>query len=246
MASFQFGNCAVLVMGGVLASGVWAQPQIPTNFETLLQSPDALRRALEYCDGHPDYEVMLANWLMSAHPRSAGDREVIRWGSAHLFTDTESRQVTLGLANALIEVPLQDLNTDPRANPIQLANATSRYLMGELFRLREYPQSGRAKVDAIKIAINLQLIEAPPRQTLFLHTLQQRLGLRSASSTARKSRRNSKTPKSSVGFASRSRAASKNRAAADVPDNTKKQPNNDLKTKGQAELSPPEQFSRLH
>ena len=165
MARFRVGNSAVLLVAGVVA-----QSQTPASFETL-------RQALEYCDGHPAYELTLANWLMSAHPRSRGEREVIRWGSAHLFTDTEDRQIALGLANALIEVPLQDLKSDPRANPIELANATSRYLRGELFRIREYPQAGRAKVNAIRTAISLQLIEAPPRQALFLHTLRQRLGL---------------------------------------------------------------------
>jgi hypothetical protein len=220
---------ALFVAAG-LAVSVWAQSLTTPDFGKLIQSPTAIERALEYCDNHPNYEVTLANWLMNARPGSEKDREEIRWASAHLFIDTENRQIELGLAHLLIGSPLEDLARDPGVDPVELARATSKYLMGEVSRIREFSRADRSKLDAIKAAINLQLIDAPPRETLFLYTLQHRFRFRAREDTI------ASTPKSvgrkhlrrigdrrslskpSVGFANRSRTRhSKNRARADVP-----------------------------
>jgi hypothetical protein len=109
---------------GLLGLGrVAAQSSQPIDFAALLKTPSGIQSALERCDGHPDFETALANWLEQAQPRSAEEREAIRKTSLRLLEDTSDRQVVLALLDGLMRQALSDLSRDPAIVPQELAKS---------------------------------------------------------------------------------------------------------------------------
>jgi hypothetical protein len=109
---------------GLLCLG-WAEAQSPQPFDfaALLKTPAGIQSALERCDGHPDFETALANWLEAAQPRSAEESEAIRKTSLRLLEDTSDPQVVLGLLDGLMRQALSELNRDPAIVPEELAKS---------------------------------------------------------------------------------------------------------------------------
>ena len=99
----------------------WAQGQRAVDFASLIRTPAGIQSTLERCDGHPDFETALANWLETAQGRSPGEREAIRQTSLRLLEDTTDRQLVLGLINGLMRHAMEDVKRDPAVNPKQLA-----------------------------------------------------------------------------------------------------------------------------
>jgi hypothetical protein len=115
-----------LYISAVFASGVLVvSAQTPSNadFADLIRTPASIQRTLEHCDGHPDFETALANWLERAEPSSPAEREAVRKASLRLLEDTTDRQLVLGLSDGLLRHALQDLNRDHAIVPEELARA---------------------------------------------------------------------------------------------------------------------------
>ncbi len=102
---------------------VWAQSQRNVDFAALIRTPAGIQSTLERCDGDPAFETALANWLETAHPRSAAEREAIRDTTLRLLNDTTDHQVALGLINGLLLHAMEDVKLDPALVPKQHAQA---------------------------------------------------------------------------------------------------------------------------
>jgi len=102
---------------------VWAQAQQNVDFGTLIQTPAGIQATLERCDGHPQFETALANWLETAKPRSPAEREAIRLTSLRLLEDTTDQQLALGLISGLLQHELEAVKRDPAIIPKQQAQA---------------------------------------------------------------------------------------------------------------------------
>jgi hypothetical protein len=100
-----------------------AQIQPDTDFADLIRTPSGIQTTLEHCDGHPDFETALANWLERAEPSSPADRRAVREASLRLLEDTTDRQLVLGLSDGLLRHALEDMNRDPSIDPEALARA---------------------------------------------------------------------------------------------------------------------------
>ena len=98
-----------------------AQGQQAIDFAALIRTPAGIQAALERCDGHPDFETALANWLETAQPHSPADRDAVRQTSLRLLQDTIDRQLVLGLINGLIRHAMDEVKTDPAIVPLQFA-----------------------------------------------------------------------------------------------------------------------------
>src|SRR5882762_3281557 len=109
-----FASSALLISG---------QIQRDVDFANLIRTPSSIQRTLERCDGHPDFETALANWLEMAEPTSARDRLAVRETSLRLLEDTTDRQVVLGLSDGLLRHALEDIKRDPGIVPEELARA---------------------------------------------------------------------------------------------------------------------------
>ena len=110
----------------IFASGtlvISAQIQRDVDFPDLIRTPPGIQRTLEHCDGHPDFETALANWLEMAEPSSPGDRQAVRETSLRLLEDTTDRQLVLGLSDGLLRHALEDINRDPAIVAEELARA---------------------------------------------------------------------------------------------------------------------------
>jgi hypothetical protein len=110
----------------IFASGtlvISAQIQRDVDFPDLIRTPPSIQRTLEHCDGHPDFETALANWLEMAEPSSWGDRQAVRETSLRLLEDTTDRQLVLGLSDGLLRHALEDLKRDPAIVAEELARA---------------------------------------------------------------------------------------------------------------------------
>jgi hypothetical protein len=117
-------SCASLPL--LFASGMLilsAQTTPGPDFAALIKTPANLQTTLEHCDGHPDFETALANWLEAAEPSSPADREAVHRASLRLLEDTTDRQLVLSLGDGLLRHALQDLKRDHAIVPEQLAQA---------------------------------------------------------------------------------------------------------------------------
>jgi hypothetical protein len=112
-----------LYISVIFASGVLViSAQTPSDFADLIRTPASIQRTLEHCDGHPDFETALANWLEMAEPSSPAEREAVRNTSLRLLADTTDGQLVLGLSDGLLRHALEDLNKDRAIVPEELAH----------------------------------------------------------------------------------------------------------------------------
>ncbi len=102
---------------------VWAQNQRNVDFAALIRTPADIQATLERCDGHPEFETALANWLETAKPRSLAEEEAIRQTSLRLLEDTTDQQLALGLISGLLQHALAAVKRDPAIIPKQHAQA---------------------------------------------------------------------------------------------------------------------------
>ncbi len=100
---------------------VLAQGQRNVDFAALIRTPAGIQATLEHCDGHPEFETALANWLETTQPHSPAERDAIRQTSLRLLEDTTDRQLVLGLINGLLRHALEDVKRDPAIVPKQQA-----------------------------------------------------------------------------------------------------------------------------
>jgi hypothetical protein len=110
----------------VIASGILpitAQTQGDPDFASLIRTAGGVQSALERCDGHPDFETALANWLEVAEPSSPADRRAVREISLRLLADVTDRQVALALSDGLLRHALEDVKRDESVVPQKLAEA---------------------------------------------------------------------------------------------------------------------------
>ena len=107
--------------GFAIPAIVCAQSQQNVDFAALIRTPADIQATLEHCDGHPQFETALANWLETAKPRSPAEREAIRLTSLRLLEDTTDQQLALGLINGLLQHELEAMKTDPAIIPKQQA-----------------------------------------------------------------------------------------------------------------------------
>src|ERR1700680_311765 len=108
----------------LFASGILIiSAQTTADFADLIKIPASLQRTLERCDGHPDFETALANWLETAEPSLPVDRQAVREASLRLLEDTTDRQLVLGLSDGLLRHALEELKRDPSLDPEALARA---------------------------------------------------------------------------------------------------------------------------
>ncbi len=114
-----------------LATGIFpATGQTPAEFGDLIRTEAGMQAALERCDGHPEFETALANWLEAAEPSSPADRRAVREASLRLLEDTADRQLALGLSDGLLRHALEDVKRDQTIAPQGLARA----LYGDISR----------------------------------------------------------------------------------------------------------------
>jgi hypothetical protein len=93
------------------------------DFAELIRTPSGIQRTLERCDGHPDFETALANWLETAEPSLPADRQSVREASLRLLEDTTDRQLVLGLIDGLLRHAIEDIKRDPALDPEEVARA---------------------------------------------------------------------------------------------------------------------------
>ncbi len=99
-----------------------AQSTRPINFGDLISTPARIQKTLERCDGHPDFETALANWLETAQPQTPAERVAIHATSLRLLEDTTDRQLIFGLIDGLLRHAMEDLTRDPAIVPAELAH----------------------------------------------------------------------------------------------------------------------------
>jgi len=102
---------------------VWAQSQRNVDFAALIRTPADIQATLERCDGHPEFETALANWLETAKPRSPVEEDAIRQTSLRLLEDTTDQQLALGLISGLLQHALEAVKREPAILPKQHAQA---------------------------------------------------------------------------------------------------------------------------
>ena len=116
-----FRRMLIILVSGTLATS--AQDQGVVDFADLIRTPVGIQRTLEHCDGHPDFELALANWLETAEPSSPVDRRAVRETSLRLLEDTSDRQIILGLSDGLLRHALEDVKRNEAIVPEKLAHA---------------------------------------------------------------------------------------------------------------------------
>ena len=110
----------------IFAAGMFvisAQTQRDVRFAELIGTPSGIQRTLEHCDGHPDFETALANWLELAEPSSPQERQAVHETSLRLLEDTTDRQLVLGLSDGLLRHALEDIKRNPAIVAEELARA---------------------------------------------------------------------------------------------------------------------------
>jgi hypothetical protein len=111
---------------GIIFAGVMpgiSGPVQRDDFAELIRTPSGIQRTLERCDGHPDFETALANWLETAEPSLPADRQSVREASLRLLEDTTDRQLVLGLIDGLLRHAIEDIKRDPALDPEEVARA---------------------------------------------------------------------------------------------------------------------------
>jgi hypothetical protein len=120
----RYTAISVIFAGGSLVIPAQVQPVV--DFAGLIRTPAGIQATLEHCDGHPDFETALANWLERAEPSSPGDRQAVRETSLRLLEDTTDRQLVLGLSDGLLRHALEDIKRDPALVADKLARGLYR------------------------------------------------------------------------------------------------------------------------
>src|SRR6185369_13907526 len=90
-------------VGAVFAGALRAQAPVAVDFANLIKTTAGVQQALERCDGHPEFETALANWLESAEPHSPQEGAAIRKTALGLLEDTTDSQIALGLNDGLLK-----------------------------------------------------------------------------------------------------------------------------------------------
>jgi hypothetical protein len=114
---------AVGVIFAGATPGISGPIQRDVNFAELIRTPSDIQRTLERCDGHPEFETALANWLETAEPSLTADRQAVREASLRLLEDTTDRQLVLGLSDGLLRHAMEDIKRDPALDPEEVARA---------------------------------------------------------------------------------------------------------------------------
>ena len=91
------------------------------RFAETIKTPAGIQAALERCDGNPEFETALANWLERTQPQSPEQRDAIRKTSLRLLEDTSDSQVALALLDGMIRQALNDVNRNTSVPPKQAA-----------------------------------------------------------------------------------------------------------------------------
>jgi len=112
---------AFIFAGGT--PGISGPVQRDVDFAELIRTPSGIQRTLERCDGHPEFETALANWLETAEPSLPADRQSVREASLRLLEDTTDRQLVLGLIDGLLRHAMEDIKRDPALDPEEVARA---------------------------------------------------------------------------------------------------------------------------
>jgi hypothetical protein len=118
--------CLYTAVVVTLASGIpltLAETQPAIDFASLIRTPAGIQQALELCDGHPEFETALSNWLETAEPTSPADRKAVRETALRLLGDTTDLQLALGLSDGLLRHDLEDVKRDQTIVPQQLARS---------------------------------------------------------------------------------------------------------------------------
>ena len=100
-----------------------AQDESWGEFAGLLRAPGGMQRALEHCDGHPDFETGFASWLETAQPDSAADQRALRRTSLQLLEDTTDPQIVLALIDGLLRHALEEVRDERAAAPERFARS---------------------------------------------------------------------------------------------------------------------------
>src|SRR5438445_350478 len=98
----KFGRVFACLAAPAILAEVMPAERRDVDFAEVIKTPVAIQAALERCDGDPAFETAFANWLESAQPRSASERDAIRKTSLRLLEDTTDRQLVLGLIDGLL------------------------------------------------------------------------------------------------------------------------------------------------
>ena len=68
----------IAIILATISSVCFAQGRGWENFPEIIKTPAGIQRALEHCDGHPDFETAFASWLEAAQPESAPEPRAIQ------------------------------------------------------------------------------------------------------------------------------------------------------------------------
>ena len=113
--------CGTLSASATLVISAHIQGDV--DFAGCIRTRSSIQRTLERCDGHPDFETALANWLEMAEPSSPEDRQAVRETALRLLEDTTDGQLVLGLGDGLLRHALEDIKRDPAIVVEALARA---------------------------------------------------------------------------------------------------------------------------
>jgi hypothetical protein len=164
-----------------------AQTTADADFAGLIREPASMQRTLEHCDGHPEFETALANWLERAEPSSPAGREAVHKASLRLLEDTTDGQLVLSLGDGLLRHALEDMKRDPAIVPEELAHALYADI-GRAIKKRRFkaqaipvPAYGLAEDGTVTDERQASFLEAflnlaEPRVAHFVVPSQRRLG----------------------------------------------------------------------
>jgi hypothetical protein len=140
MPTVAVSRGSVSLVLSLIVAGV-SPAQQDAGFAGLISTPAGIQVALERCDGHPDFETALANWLETAEPRSREEREAVRNTSLRLLEDTTDSQIVFGLIDGLLRHALEDVRRDPANAPknvaLTLYGNISRAVRGQKHKAKE-------------------------------------------------------------------------------------------------------------
>jgi hypothetical protein len=139
-----FDYPSVVAILACVLPAIAAQSPPAIDFADLIRTPAGIQQTLERCDGHPDFETALANWLEAAQPQTPAERAAIHTTSLRLLEDTTDRQLVLGLIDGLLRHAMEDLAKDPAIVPAELA----RTLYNEI---RKSVRNQRSKTSLIAV-----------------------------------------------------------------------------------------------
>jgi hypothetical protein len=195
-------------VAAILASGmliVSAQAPRDADFADLIRTPADIQRTLEHCDGHPEFEMALANWLEMAEPSSPERREAIYKTSLRLLEDTTDLQLVLSLSDGLLRHALEDIKRDQAISPEELARTLyadiGRAVRKERFKVKavSIPAYGLAEDGTVTDERQASFLErflnlAEPRTAHFVAPSQRRPGDPTRASREQAERKNPAPP----------------------------------------------------